>query len=636
MVLVWVIALFQVAVRDLGSRSGVRVRVPGSGSGYGSRSGVQKTSRRLLGTSWQPFVLGVHMSTLCRCPGATDEAQYVCMECGGTWCQRCWGPGQGAKKARRSLGKDKENEYPEAGSARGVLWPAGVSLPTWKGGWTCPRPDCGHGCELRPGDEGRVTFLPLRAPAALRHRYDELAGILHQFWTTRPQRAWAHQVHSEYLRVCQSKAVMGQRLSDLNQKVRAARELEGLAWQALFQALVDNATAPIVPEGTPSSRLCNLENCGGVLILMTDADVANNDLTAPAGQIVVLQCTADPAHRVCWACREPWSPEHACDPATLQSIEVIQASSKPCPRCGVATQKVSGCHQMFCVQCKAVWDWLSGQLDTGNLHNPDGLAWLRANPTALPHLRRHGGDLQAVSWVHPSLDGLVQWVVTLRQDVMGGPTGRLSLSYAHRLITALRCHRLRAQAMTGPGTDPGAAGSLTSEAWQRSMYALLRTQAWLTKVVEVVGALLSGVERLLLRTLPGVPAAGPEEDPEEVGPLTMAEVVERLRRRETGSLWHTFHQGVLHLPRVPGWPLGWELTDTHVVPWVREALGLTQPVRCMERPHTVWDRLYLQLSFGTGTVLPVVPQLYVDSAVGLLPTATPLRIGETEVPNPVV
>jgi hypothetical protein len=62
---------------------------------------------------------------------------------------------------------------------------------------------------------------------------------------------------------------------------------------------------------------------------------------------------------------------HTCDPATVQSVELILKETKACPKCTVPITRIAGCAQMFCTSCNAAFNWNTGApIDTRLLHNP--------------------------------------------------------------------------------------------------------------------------------------------------------------------------------------------------------------------------------------------------------------------------
>jgi len=68
--------------------------------------------------------------------------------------------------------------------------------------------------------------------------------------------------------------------------------------------------------------------------------------------------------------------EHVCDAQIVESVKFLDKDSKPCPKCASLTFKIIGCDQMFCVECHTPWDWKSGRIVTGQIHNPHYIDFL--------------------------------------------------------------------------------------------------------------------------------------------------------------------------------------------------------------------------------------------------------------------
>ena len=62
--------------------------------------------------------------------------------------------------------------------------------------------------------------------------------------------------------------------------------------------------------------------------------------------------------------------EHTCNPDNVLSAETIRKETKGCPTCGVRIFKISGCSQMWCTECKVAFDYTTGKIDNGTIHNP--------------------------------------------------------------------------------------------------------------------------------------------------------------------------------------------------------------------------------------------------------------------------
>ena len=81
---------------------------------------------------------------------------------------------------------------------------------------------------------------------------------------------------------------------------------------------------------------------------------------------------------------------HTCDPETIETIKLIKRDSKPCPSGKALIFKIDGCDQMWCIQCKTAFSWVSGRIETGRIHNPEYYRWMREhNNGAVP---REPGD----------------------------------------------------------------------------------------------------------------------------------------------------------------------------------------------------------------------------------------------------
>lgn len=67
--------------------------------------------------------------------------------------------------------------------------------------------------------------------------------------------------------------------------------------------------------------------------------------------------------------------DHNCKNEDVQSVRLIKKETRGCPSCGTPIFKISGCNQMFCVQCNVAFDWVSGRIATKNIHNPHYTEW---------------------------------------------------------------------------------------------------------------------------------------------------------------------------------------------------------------------------------------------------------------------
>ena len=96
--------------------------------------------------------------------------------------------------------------------------------------------------------------------------------------------------------------------------------------------------------------------------------------------------------QMCSKCYKEKTDDHECNEDDVKTIEEIKKTCKNCPKCGIPTQKISGCPQMWCVECHAVWSWNTGEIDnSGRVHNPHYFQFLRNGDSN--NIRREAGDV---------------------------------------------------------------------------------------------------------------------------------------------------------------------------------------------------------------------------------------------------
>ena len=87
----------------------------------------------------------------------------------------------------------------------------------------------------------------------------------------------------------------------------------------------------------------------------------------------------------CEHCNEEVCEGHECDPDAVKTMKLLKKDTKPCPKCGTMIQKLSGCRQMWCPDCHTAFDWVSGHIETGRIHNPHYMEFKRGRISTREH-----------------------------------------------------------------------------------------------------------------------------------------------------------------------------------------------------------------------------------------------------------
>jgi hypothetical protein len=96
---------------------------------------------------------------------------------------------------------------------------------------------------------------------------------------------------------------------------------------------------------------------------------------------------------ICKKCNEKVLESHECDPDKVKTMELINKDTKPCPSCGCMIYKISGCDQMFCMECHSAFSWNKGTIEKGVIHNPHYYEFLRKNKDNTYVPRNHGDQI---------------------------------------------------------------------------------------------------------------------------------------------------------------------------------------------------------------------------------------------------
>jgi hypothetical protein len=79
----------------------------------------------------------------------------------------------------------------------------------------------------------------------------------------------------------------------------------------------------------------------------------------------------------CLTCENEVVLGHICKESDIETIKLLRSDSKPCPKCFTLIHKISGCSDMWCVNCKTPFNFHTGEIRHANFHNPHQEEYIR-------------------------------------------------------------------------------------------------------------------------------------------------------------------------------------------------------------------------------------------------------------------
>ena len=155
----------------------------------------------------------------------------------------------------------------------------------------------------------------------------------------------------------------------LLKKIKLERELKKLnSGIRLIDVTVSEIRHGTYNKDKPKSQFsykCPVDNCNGFLNERFECGICDN--------------------KICRHCMEIKEEDHECDEDKKETVKLLRQDTKPCPKCGELIHKLPyGCDQMYCIKCHTAFSWKTGQLERGNIHNPEYYRWMRENGREIP------------------------------------------------------------------------------------------------------------------------------------------------------------------------------------------------------------------------------------------------------------
>jgi len=186
--------------------------------------------------------------------------------------------------------------------------------------------------------------------------------------------------------------------------------------------------------------------------------------------------------QVCEKCNELDEGEgHQCDPNNVETVKMLKKDTKPCPACGTMIFKISGCNQMWCPDCHTAFDWVSGRIETGMIHNPHFYEFQRRGGGG--QANRNLGDIpcggmptvsELVTWFHPdrTLPPNRRYYGHYR-DISNESPDETKIFDIHRSITHVQNYEIPQYRLRDPNNSDLRVnyllGEITEEHWKKEL-----------------------------------------------------------------------------------------------------------------------------------------------------------------------
>lgn len=148
-----------------------------------------------------------------------------------------------------------------------------------------------------------------------------------------------------------------QLLFECKNELRRQKALQHTIENNLWRVRSGNSTIHSEQNNNSFVRKCPMENCKGFLGSRWTCGICET--------------------KICSKCNEPKTEDHTCDPNNVETVAMLNKDTKPCPSCGTMIFKISGCSQMWCPECHNAFNWNTGRIESGIIHNPHYYEFMR-------------------------------------------------------------------------------------------------------------------------------------------------------------------------------------------------------------------------------------------------------------------
>jgi hypothetical protein len=208
---------------------------------------------------------------------------------------------------------------------------------------------------------------------------------------------WGTKIH-KLIQKTRNSALPAKQLRELNNNIQYIRDLTRLIYDDPRSFMIDKHTADLLQLPSSFKRLLGHELQQRYQQTSQPSIMCRcpRSTTGCVGYVdsTTYECLICSAP-TCQRCHEEVGAGHTCHADAVASVAEIKRSSRACPTCSTNIQKSVGCDQMWCPSCHTAFDYATGNIETGRIHNPEYFEYMRRTKGTL---LREAGDRRGIPY----------------------------------------------------------------------------------------------------------------------------------------------------------------------------------------------------------------------------------------------
>jgi hypothetical protein len=189
---------------------------------------------------------------------------------------------------------------------------------------------------------------------------------------------------------------------------------------------------------------------------------------------------------------------HVCEEGLKATIKLIKSNTQKCPNCDMNINKIEGCNQMFCTLCHTPFDYVTGNIVKGVIHNPH---YFEIQRLTNGRVRRQLGDIPCGGVPTPNELDITGYRLKLNNDTkdMVLNAGRLVIHISEITIPHIQSKQRNINMINLNNRIDFSLGKLDEKLWRTRIKRKLKSSKKDTDSVEICNMIVQSVSDILQR-----------------------------------------------------------------------------------------------------------------------------------------